>query len=251
MVCIPALAAALTAVEPARAQYAPPPAAASVLQGISFSTATNVGDPFRARFSECDVHDTCGGKKLQYGCSQDRNRNTVLLKLKGGTVFFDAKLGLDADGSPLSKRNPGVTDQSETSLRYPTAGKPSVDSDKVPYIVIPGGGFAAALGIKLGDIAAVVYSDQVVYALVADQGPTCKLGEGSIELHERLKHKVCLARNDAHECTRLHDAGIESDVLYFIFPGSKAQIYTGLTADNVNDRLTTQGAKLFAALKAR
>src|SRR4051794_12181336 len=164
------------------------------------------------------------GKKIKFGCSKDPNRNTVLLKVSGKALFFNGKMGVDADGSPLSKKTPGLTDQPETSFRYPSAGHPSVDSDKVPFIVIPGGGFAQSLGVKLGDIAAVIHKDQIVFALVADQGPVCKIGEGSIELHERLKHNVCLARNAANECTKLRDAGIDRDVLYFIFPGSNAKI---------------------------
>ena len=52
------------------------------------------------------------------------------LARKGEAIFFDGKMGVDADGSPLSKRNPGITDQPETSFRYPSPGRPSVDSDK-------------------------------------------------------------------------------------------------------------------------
>src|SRR5262249_17270919 len=113
----------------------------------------------------------------------------------------------------------------------------------------PGGKFGNELGIAFGDIAAVVHKDSVVYALVADQGPVCKLGEGSIELHERLGHKVCLARNANKECTRLRDAGIEADVLYFVFPGSRARIIQGLDPSNVNQRLAAEGPRLFEALR--
>lgn len=186
---------------------------------------------------------------MKYGCRKDPNRNTVLLRLPGNVIFYDGKMGVDADGSPLSKNTPGVTDQPETSFRFRSPGNPSVDSDKVPYIVIPGG-FAKALGTQMGDIAAVVYKDHVVYALVADQGPTCKLGEGSIELHEQLGHKVCMARNGAKECTKLRDIGIERDVLYFIFAGSKAKIINGLNPGNINAQLAAEGAKLMSGLKS-
>jgi hypothetical protein len=228
--------------------YAPPPSSAGIVKGISFSSGIPAGDKFRSRFHECDSKDTCDGKRLQHGCSRDQNRNTALLRLSGNVIFFDAKMGLDADGSPLSKTRSG-TDQPETSLRYPLPGKPSVDSDKVPYIVVPGGGFAKALGIELGDIAAVVFKDRVVYSLVADEGPTCKLGEGSIELHEQLGHKVCVARSAAKECTKLRDVGLDRDVLYFIFAGSKSRIFSGLTPANVNERLSVEGPRLMDALK--
>jgi len=220
-----------------------------VLTGIPFSSGVSAGDQLQKRFTECDSKDMCDGKPLKHGCSKDQNRNTVILRLRGGTIFFDGKMGVDADGSPLSKKAPGATDQPETSFRYPSSGRASVDSDKVPYIVVPGGGFAKALGIELGDIAAVVYRDRVVFSLVADYGPVCKLGEGSIELHEQLGQKVCVARDLAKECTRLRDVGIERDVLYFVFAGSKSRIIDGLSAANVNERLSVEGAKLMNGLK--
>lgn len=229
--------------------YTPPAASAPLLKGIPFASAQPAGDRFKSRFSECDTKDSCDGKALKRGCSKDRNSNTALLKLSGGAIFFDGKMGVDADGSPLSKNHPGATDQPETSFRYPSAGKPSVDSDKVPFIVIPGGGFGQALGVQMGDIAAVVFKDKVVFALVADQGPTCKLGEGSIELHERLGHKVCVARNSANECTKLRDISITRDALFFVFPGSKAAIINGLTPANVNERLAAEGPKLLDKIR--
>ena len=229
--------------------FSPPASSVPILKGVPFSSATAAGEQFRRRFSECDTKDTCDGKRLTFGCSKDPNRNTALLSFHGNAVFFNGKLGLDADGSPLSKKTQ-ATDQPETSFRYPSSGRLSVDSDKVPFIVIPGGGFGKGLGIELGDIADVVHNNRVVFALVADQGPVCKLGEGSIELHEQLGHKVCLARNSASECTKLNDVGIERDVLYFIFPKSKARIITGLSPANVKERLSTEGQRLFAALKA-
>ena len=232
-----------------QSQYAPPSASSAVLKGIPFKSAASVGQQFAGRFTECDSKDTCDGKPLKFGCSKDQNRNSALLAFGGIAILFDGKMGVDADGSPLSKKNPGETDQPETSFRYPSVGKPSVDSDKVPFIVIPGGGFAKALGVELGDIAAVVHKDKLVFALVADQGPVCKLGEGSIELHERLAHKVCLQRNAASECTKLRDVGIERDVLYFIFKGSKARIIEGLRPENINERLSAEGPKLLDALR--
>src|SRR5262245_8061541 len=232
----------------AQTTFTPPAASGALVKDVPWSAAEAVGDRFRARFHECETQNTCDGKAIRFGCRSDPNRNTALLRLKDGVVFFDAKMGVDADGSPLSKKNAGPTDQPETSFRYPVAGRPSVDADKVPFIVIPLGGFDSAFGIELGDIAAVVHRDKLVFALVADQGPPCKIGEGSIQLHEALGHAVCIARNGEGECTKLRDVGISRDVLYFIFPGSKRRIIDGLTADNVRQRITTEGQALFNTL---
>lgn len=230
--------------------FAPPAASASVVDGVSFD-GEPIGQNLRSRFSECDSKNTCDGKPLKYGCSNDPNRNSTLLKLKGGAIFYDGKMGLDADGSPYSQKTPGQTDQAQTSLRYPLAGKPSVNADRVPFIVIPLGGFAKTLGVQVGDVAAVVHGAKRVFAVVADQGPTCKLGEGSIQLHESLGHQVCKQRAPNGDCTKLRNAGIERDVLYFIFPGTHNDIMPGLTPDNIGARIEAIGSKAWQQLVMR
>ena len=242
-----AVAAVLCAFMTAQAQYTPPPRSAQAVQGVRWAQAQAAGARFRNRFRECESGNTCDGQVLRYGCSRDPSRNTAILRFPDGTIFFDGKMGLDADGSPYSRRTPGRTDQPETSYRYSVPGSPSVDADKVPFIVIPLGGFAEELGVDVGDVAAVVYEGRVSYALVADKGPKCKIGEGSIQLHEQLGHNVCRARNAAGECTNLRNVGIGSGVLYFVFPGSRI---TGLTPANAARRISEEGERLFNALRA-
>lgn len=230
--------------------YSPPKNSSEAVKTIPWALAQPVGKRFRQRFQECDIQNTCNGKKLKYGCRKDRNHNTALLRFPDGTIFFDGKMGLDADGSPYSRKTPGQTDQPHTSFYYDLPGKQHVyvNADKVPFIVIPLGGFDKELGIEVGDVAAVVYQGKICYALVADQGPSCKIGEGSIELHEQLGHKVCQTRNEQGDCTSLRNSGIEKEVLYFIFPGS---ICKGLTPENVNQRIQEEGEKRFKALQAK
>ena len=108
--------------------------------------------------------------------------------------------------------------------------------------------FGPELHVQTGDVAAVVYGSKMVYALVADEGPKCKIGEGSIALHEALGHTVCKQRNSKGECTKIRDTGIPSNVLYFIFSNSKGRIFPGLSPENVNDRIKTEGQKLFSEL---
>jgi hypothetical protein len=222
--------------------FSPPEVSTAAVEGVKFQEEL-IGEKFRLRFSECDTKNTCDGKALKYGCSNDPNRNTTLLKLKGGTLFYDGKMGLDADGSPYSQKTPGQTDQPQTSLRYPLAGKPSINSDRVPFIVIPLGGFDKMLGVEIGDVAAVVYGTKRIYAVVADRGPKCKIGEGSIQLHESLGHMVCKKRASNKDCIKLKNAGIEKNVLYFIFPGTHKDFLPGLTPENINARLDATGSK--------
>lgn len=170
LMMLPILLLALQA--EAQQRYMPPASAVAGLDGLRIEGAPT-GAKFKARFDECDTRNTCDGKPLQYGCKADRNRNTALLDLHGKAVFYDAKMGLDADGSPYSQRTPGQTDQPQTSLRYPLPGWPSINADRVPFIVIPLGGFDEALGVKVGDVAAVVHGGTRRYAVVADHGPRC------------------------------------------------------------------------------
>jgi hypothetical protein len=229
-----------------QAGFTPPPNSAQAVEGVPFASAESVGARFRARFRECETQNTCDGKRQKFPCSKDPSHNTALLRLRGGIIFFDGKMGLDADGSPISRKNGTGTDKPETSFKFDVPGRPSVDADKIPFIVLPGGGFDEELGLELGDIAAVVFDGKVIFALAADHGPKCKIGEGSIELHEELGHKVCLARNSRGECTRLKNLGIGRDVLYFVFPHSKIN---GLTPSNAKQRIAEEGERLFNALR--
>lgn len=229
--------------------YSPPAASASVIAPIKFDSATQVDLALHQRFQTCDDHDLCNGKPVQYKCSNDPNRNSVLLKLKDGTIFFDAKMAIDADGAEFTKTTPGMTDQANTSFQYPKTST-SLDADKVPYIVVPGSDFEKPLGIQLGDIAAVVYRDRIALAIVGDHGPKCKIGEGSIHLHEMLGHKGCKNRDQNGVCQTAANDSIDRDVLYFVFPGSKAKIYDGLTPDNINQRIEAEGKKLWDTLRS-
>jgi hypothetical protein len=262
----------------AQAAYQPPPASASVFAGIPFATAIRIGEEFTAVFKRCDAHHPESDDPPGSSCLKDKNNNTVILefdtcvpnagespksregckgdgKCKAGeqckvnAVFFDAKLGIDADGSPLAQAQ-AWPNQADTSLRYPP-GKVSLDSEQIPYIVIPGTpSFSAKLHIQTGDIAAVVWKDKVVYAIVGDTGPNQKIGEGSMALHDSLGHPACAAHDNKGICIRAVNNSIESNVLYIIFPETKALIYPGLTPANLKERLAILGPPLFARLKA-
>ena len=133
----------------------------------------------------------------------------AIFRLPDGELYYDSLLDLDSDGSRFATQD--HTGQSQTSLRHPD-GSP-VDADAVPFFVLPGGGFEREFGIKLGDVAAVVFKDKVAFAVFADRGPRTKLGEGSIALHRALGHETI--RNG-----KFHDEAIDRDVLTIVFPGS-------------------------------
>ncbi len=240
----------------AQSPYTPPPASSAVLSRINFKSSQPI-QTLQGRYSACDQTDVCDGRKLEkpYQCSSDPSHNTVFLKFETGVIFFDGKMAIDADGSQLSKAR-GGTDLPETAWHYPTPPRDSVDSEHVPYIVLPSefvarkySALRQGVGVQIGDIAAVVYNGRVRYALVADSGPACKIGEGSMKLHDELGNPACVAYDTNGICNRASNRGIPKDVLYFIFPHSAGLIAKGLTPENINERLENQGAKLMQTLE--
>ena len=250
-VCLFAVSVAVVAQSP----FTPPAASASAVAGINFQSAQPL-DALHARYSTCDLHDICGDTPVHKPnlCSTDPSRNSVILRFSNGVVFYDAKMAIDADGSQLSKLR-GGTDLPETAWHYPTPPHSSVDAEHVPYIVLPRefvsktfAGLLPQVSISIGDIAAVVFNGQVRYALVADTGPPCKIGEGSMKLHDELGHPACTQLGPDGLCIKEAHSGISANVLYFIFPGSGKSISKGLSPDNINQVLAEEGPKLMQSL---
>ncbi len=132
-----------------------------------------------------------------------------IFRLRGGEVYFDSLLELDTDGSRYASQDP--TGQHDTALHQPDGR--AVDSNAVPYFVLPARGFYQRFGIRLGDIAAVIYRGRIEFAVFADTGPPLQLGEGSIALHRSLGHETIIHG-------RLLNEGIDQSVITIVFPGS-------------------------------
>lgn len=104
-------------------------------------------------------------------------------------VFWTADMDIDCDGrvTAVCNRNTDPAFQAGTAFQT-SAGRP-LDSSALPYVVVPGPGPLwkyADHGIKGGSVAAVVYGDKVVYAVVGDTGPTGIIGEASYAAAKRL-----------------------------------------------------------------
>jgi hypothetical protein len=218
------------------------PEASRQVVGAPTIIGDDVGVAWTRRFAECDTHDSVDGVSVPYKCSTDPNLNSVVLSLPNNVLFFDAKMGLDRDGSAHSRLRKG-TDEAETSLRYPLPGSASLDADRVGYVVIPKGFLDRQHEVTPGDVAAVVYNNHLAFAVVGDVGLPYKIGEGSLRLHEVLGHDVCRTRSSSGDCVKALAASIGSNVLYFIFAGSAKEIVAGLRPDNINTRIADAGAR--------
>ena len=107
-----------------------------------------------------------------------------------------------------------------------------VDSDAIPFIVVPGVERGRAL---LGDYAFIVNrgNGQSSPAIVADLGPKDKIGEGSIELARRLGIRENPRRGGTSK----------PDIFYIIFPGtgkSRGQALAKIE-QNANELFETWG----------
>lgn len=142
-------------------------------------------------------------------------------------LAFASKMTIDADGAGGAwKGDPAG--QPETSLRYPDGS--SLDPTKVPYFVLPVGFTERHPGLRLGDLAAVLYEGKLAFALFGDEGPPQKIGEGSIALARALGI-------DPDPVT----GGADEGVTFVVFPGSGDGV--PLSADE----LARRGARLLPA----
>lgn len=233
--------------------YVPPAMSASLLKTIPWARATQTGKRFQDNFEKCDAGP----------CASDKNRNTALLRFPDGTIFFEAKMGLDTDGATFQGNQGDPTHLPNTSWqpelpisgRSPVKEKRSIDSDAIRYIVLPIGDFRRETGLQLGDVAMVVYDGAMFPAVVADTGPYnstykgktyFRIGEGSIALHEALGHPV-RKQNPDGTLRGVFDRSIPGEVLYFVFPGSKPD---GLTWENLLEKIDVAAKERFAKLTA-
>lgn len=172
----------------------------------------------------------------------------IILKLPGGQIYIEADMDIDADGSPRAKEIDPGNGQLETSLQFPgvSGQAKNIDAEKVPYFVLPGArpgaqSFAARMGIKKGDVAAVILKDKIEYAIFADVGPASKMGEGSIALAQSLGHNPFKIVNGKP----VVKIGIPKDVIYIVFPQSR---FTPLKPTTIVEKTRETGRRLFIDL---
>ena len=205
----------------------------------TIATITNEGftckitedDDLRVSFT-ADMDIDADGANGQHGAKAayrvDNKGSEALanggMGLRNGKAVFTTSWGpdiavSDAEGDPLVIDGVIIT---KTSYRFP--GVPSrspaayVDSQTVPYIVVPPAIIRGVRGIVMGCKARVTYRGKSVDAVVADAGPRTKIGEASIAAAEAV---------DIPSSPRT--GGLDgAQVLYELWPGVPA-VVNGLT----------------------
>jgi hypothetical protein len=153
----------------------------------------------------------------KYKTDEDAGSGTVAVCDKTGAVFWKADMDIDCDGQPT----PGICDkdhdccfQPDTAFHQDGDGKPLIAS-KLPYVVVPspsGIWRYSSSGIQGGSVVAVIYNNQVLYAVVGDTGPTGIIGEASYATAKALGIPPD-ARN----------GGVDSGVTYIVFKNSRVR----------------------------
>lgn len=158
----------------------------------------------------------------------------------------------DGAGRPLPQQAnhpaPGFL-ISTTSLEDPTRAVIDplryVDSESVPYVVLPGGHLGRA---SLGDYAMVVNTEngKVVHAIAADSGPKNKIGEASIAVSRTLL---------GEKLSNPRSGGTDRPIIrYIVFPNSRDQVFPSsdprepAILERSLMHINTVAATLFAAL---
>jgi len=149
--------------------------------------------------------------KNQFRCQPDKPKNISLFSLTSAT-FWIADMDIDSDGreTPLCNKQRDPDFQNELSCDTDIA------ADETPYFVIPAGKPANSKkrGIEIGQVAAIIYSNQVVYAVFLDEcGVKGLIGEASIATAKLLGV-------DADPKT----GGTEGPVTYLVFTGASGRI---------------------------
>lgn len=227
--------------------------------GVTLPAGVPVDEAYRAEFGVCDRADRFHGHAV-HGCRDDPNAVTAFRRLPGGAIAYVAKLAVDLDGSPFAcSPDHGAMDQCPTSLMLPDRkrGEIPVDSDTIPYVVIPWEGprdeqgrFTRLTGVDVGDFGVVIAHGRTIPVIVADTGPFEKLGEGSLALHRALGRELCVARTDTGTCRRVigRMESIGGDVTTVLFPHTARK---DVTPANIARLVREEGLRHWQEMSAK
>jgi hypothetical protein len=132
----------------------------------------------------------------------------------GSALWWKADMDVDCDGIQTPPCNTDNTGQPMTSI-VDAAPNGDVDPTKLPYFVIPLGEpqteWYTALGVDLGQVGAIIYKNQVIYGIFADQAGGNFIGEAS--------YNMCGLFIGENNCDP-NMGGIDPlDVTYVVFTG--------------------------------
>jgi hypothetical protein len=158
---------------------------------------------------------------------------TIPVCQANGAVFFKADMDVDCDGVRTAQCNEQTDCCFYNDTAFHTSTDQPLDAAKLPYIVLPspsGTWDYRTAGIDGGAVVAVIYNNQVTYAVVGDTGPTGIIGESSYATAQSL------GINPDPK-----NGGTDSGVTYIVFPHSRVNpIESHGSAVSLGQQLATQ-----------
>jgi hypothetical protein len=149
----------------------------------------------------------------KYKTDSDVSTATIAVCQKTGAVFWKADMDIDCDGIRTTQCN----ETTDCCFLPDTFCHSSTDSPlnaaQLPYVVVPSPSSTwdyRNYSIGCGTVVAVIYNNQVEYAVVGDTGPTGIIGEAS------YKTAADLGINPDPS-----NGGTDSGVTYIVFQGSQ------------------------------
>jgi hypothetical protein len=164
----------------------------------------------------------CPGTAIKGGFGLDGAGSISMYECEGA-VHWKADLDVDCDGIQTPPCDTDTQGQPQTSI-VDAAPSGDVDPTLLPYFVIPLGkpetAWYTSHGIRLGQIGAVIYGDQVHYGIFADEAGGFFIGEVSYAMCQLFLGKPS-AGNDPCDP---NNGGIDAAaVTYVTFTGPTNQ----------------------------
>ncbi|WP_030288535.1 glycoside hydrolase family 75 protein [Streptomyces catenulae] len=139
---------------------------------------------------------------------------TVPVCGKNGAVFWKADMDIDCDGQITDQCNEQTDPWFQDDTRFHQSDGKPLSAAELPFVVVPSSSSIwdyTKDGIDGGGVVAVIYNNQVEYAVVGDTGPDKIIGEASYATAKSLGI-------DPDPET----GGADSGVTYILFKNSKA-----------------------------
>jgi hypothetical protein len=145
--------------------------------------------------------------------TDDETSRTIPVCQSSGVVFWKADMDIDCDGVRSSACNEDTDPWFQPDTAAHTSTDKPLNAASLPYVVLPSPSSTwdyRKHNIQLGAVIAVIYNNQVTYAVAGDTGPTAIIGEASYATAKSLGI-------DPDPET----GGTDTGVTYIVFPGSK------------------------------
>jgi hypothetical protein len=195
--------------------YAPDFDRIAVASGTTSSPPPSSGGPtaaqLLAKVTSCS--QISSGK---YKTDDDAGSATVPVCGKNGAFFYKADMDVDCDGQRTTQCNENTDCCFQNGTAFEQSNGQPLNAATLPYVVIPSESSIfrySQHGVDGGSVVAVIYNNQVEYAVIGDTGPTQIAGEASYATAKGLGINPDPS-----------NGGVDSGVTYIFFEGSGAKV---------------------------